>query len=100
MAARFKSTGAGKSGKPCARLTAPYRIARRDISRITDSVKRAVRSLWKFLRLVEMAPAWWTISSGLVLFRRAFRGYSLLLDRGAPGGCQGLPGGRGTPAHR
>src|SRR5437870_10702909 len=35
------SRGAGKSGNPCARLTAPYCIAWRVISRITDSVKCA-----------------------------------------------------------
>src|ERR1700719_993839 len=37
-AARLISAGAAKSGKPCERLTAPYRSARRVISRITDSV--------------------------------------------------------------
>src|ERR1700679_2193903 len=37
-AASFTSAGAGKSGKPCARLTALYSRARRFISRITDSV--------------------------------------------------------------
>jgi hypothetical protein len=35
------SSGAGKSGKPCERLTAPCLSASRVISRITDSVKRA-----------------------------------------------------------
>src|SRR5918998_189294 len=39
-AARFKSSGAGKSGKPCERLTAPCFKASRVISRMTDSVKR------------------------------------------------------------
>src|SRR5271165_2558476 len=37
-AARLISAGAGKSGKPCERLTAPCCNARRVISRITDSV--------------------------------------------------------------
>src|SRR5271156_4364865 len=37
-AARFISAGAGKSGKPCERLTALCCRARRVISRITDSV--------------------------------------------------------------
>ena len=32
------SSGAAKSGKPCERLTAPYFIASRVISRMTDSV--------------------------------------------------------------
>src|SRR5690349_12193981 len=37
-AARFISVGAGKSGKPCARLTPPWRAHSRVISRMTDSV--------------------------------------------------------------
>src|ERR1700682_2907276 len=40
IATRFMSSGAAKSGKPCERFTAPYFIASRVISRITDSVKR------------------------------------------------------------
>src|SRR5437762_10798107 len=40
MATRLMSSGAAKSGKPCERLTAPYFIASRVISRITDSVNR------------------------------------------------------------
>src|SRR5215204_421875 len=39
-AARLRSSGAGKSGKPCERLTAPCLSASRVISRMTDSVKR------------------------------------------------------------
>src|SRR5271170_3014306 len=39
-AARLISAGAGKSGKPCERFTALWRIAKRVISRMTDSVKR------------------------------------------------------------
>src|SRR5690242_20234956 len=39
-AASLISAGAGKSGKPWERLTAPWRSAKRVISRITDSVKR------------------------------------------------------------
>src|SRR5271163_219262 len=39
-AARLISAGAGKSGKPCERFTALWRIANRVISRMTDSVKR------------------------------------------------------------
>ena len=38
-AASLTSAGAGKSGKPCAKLTALCCRARRVISRITDSVK-------------------------------------------------------------
>src|SRR5579875_11158 len=43
-AARLISSGAEKSGKPCERFTALCAIARRVISRITDSVKRAAFS--------------------------------------------------------
>jgi hypothetical protein len=45
LAASFSSAGAGKSGNPWARLTAPLRSARRVISRMTDSVKNRV--LWE-----------------------------------------------------
>src|SRR5256885_1644378 len=38
IATRLMSSGAAKSGKPCERLTAPYFIASRVISRMTDSV--------------------------------------------------------------
>src|SRR5437762_12052918 len=38
IATRLMSSGAAKSGNPCERLTAPYFIASRVISRITDSV--------------------------------------------------------------
>src|SRR5450759_4758608 len=44
-AAVLISPGAAKSGKPCARLMALCRMASRVISRITDSVKPAVRRL-------------------------------------------------------
>src|SRR6266536_601311 len=42
-AAAFTSSGASKSGKPWARLTAPCSSASRVISRMTDSVNRSVR---------------------------------------------------------
>ena len=42
-AASFIGSGIGKSGKPCARLIAPYSFATRVISRITDSVKLSAR---------------------------------------------------------
>src|SRR5437867_3918093 len=41
LAASFIGRGAGKSGKPWARLTPPSRAHRPAISRITDSVNRA-----------------------------------------------------------
>jgi hypothetical protein len=48
-AASFITSGMGKSGKPCARLIAPYCWATRVISRMTDSVKLAVRAagIWR-----------------------------------------------------
>src|SRR5437867_915180 len=46
-AARFSSSGAAKSGNPCARLMASCSIACRVISRMTDSLKRSVLSLVK-----------------------------------------------------
>src|SRR3954468_6251828 len=39
--AALSSGGQAKSGKPCARLTAPAATARRFISRMTDSVNRS-----------------------------------------------------------
>src|SRR5713101_4858178 len=42
LAASLIAAGAGKSGNPCARLTAPVLSARRVISRMTDSVKNLV----------------------------------------------------------
>src|SRR5882724_11988261 len=46
-AASLRIEEAGKSGKPCARLTALCWIARRDISRMTLSLSEAARWLWK-----------------------------------------------------
>src|SRR5690554_2748529 len=43
QAASLMTSGAGKSGKPWARLMAPASLATRVISRITDSVKPCVR---------------------------------------------------------
>src|SRR5271170_7794695 len=54
-AARLISAGAGKSGNPCARLTALYCIACRVISRITDSVKCSTLSERKCLGWAETA---------------------------------------------
>ncbi len=39
QAASLISAGAAKSGKPCARFTASWRMASRVISRMTDSAK-------------------------------------------------------------
>src|SRR5712691_1938901 len=52
IATRLMSSGAAKSGKPCERLTAPYFIASRVISRITDSVNRlALCETWCCLEM-------------------------------------------------
>src|SRR5207253_10701806 len=50
IATRLMSFGAAKSGKPCERLTAPYFIASRVISRMTDSVN------WLALRETRRDP--------------------------------------------
>ena len=47
MAACFTNAGAGKSGKPCARLMASCSNASRVISRMTDSENTAVREAAK-----------------------------------------------------
>src|ERR1700722_17088465 len=57
-AARLMSAGAGKSGKPCERFTALWRIASRVISRITDSVKRS--ALEESFGLAAAARVGWT----------------------------------------
>ena len=49
QAASLSSPGAGKSGKPCARLIAPCRLATRVMSRMTDSVKVWVRTAVRWL---------------------------------------------------
>jgi hypothetical protein len=52
------SAGAEKSGKPCERLTAPYFIASRVISRITDSVNElALRDTWRRLEVIGVVMA-------------------------------------------
>jgi hypothetical protein len=55
-AASLISSGAGKSGKPCDRLTAPCRFASRVISRMTDSVKRAAFSDARTLTVLPEFP--------------------------------------------
>src|SRR3982751_4401299 len=61
-AASLSSGGHGKSGKPCARLTAPAATARRFISRMTDSVNRSARAeirgmAGSLMRVSRGAPA-------------------------------------------
>src|ERR1035441_364158 len=46
-AASLSAAGAGKSGKPCARVVAPWPMPRRVISRMTDSPNREMRRLRK-----------------------------------------------------
>src|SRR6266705_441478 len=55
-AARLISSGAGKSGKPWARLMAPCLIANRVISRMTDSVNDAALSETVILRAPIRSP--------------------------------------------
>src|ERR1700730_1527850 len=61
-AARLISAGAGKSGKPCDKLTAPYSKAWRVMSRITDSVKWATLELrrdfcWMAVSAIRRQPS-------------------------------------------
>ena len=58
-AASLSSGGQAKSGKPCARLTAPCSIACRFISRMTDSVKLAA--------FAEIRAASWRAVYGFAL---------------------------------
>src|SRR5450432_1851368 len=82
-AACLSASGAGKSGKPWARLMAPWRIARRVISRMTDSVNRRIRRLRKRER-TELA--------GVATFREYEKpGWDV--KRGGAGG-DGRPTGR------
>src|SRR5581483_12316605 len=67
IAAFFRSTGAGKSGNPCARLTALCIIARRVISRITDSVKLAVRSLRKVFAGAAKDMKLWSHARSIII---------------------------------
>src|SRR2546423_1273378 len=67
IATRLMSSGAAKSGKPCDRFTAPYFIASRVISRMTDSVNRlALRDTEACLEttgtliLIEIPEVDWT----------------------------------------
>src|SRR4051812_41229712 len=55
LAASFSSVGHGKSGKPCARFTAPRSRASRVISRMTDSVKVSALAL---IRTMGSRGAW------------------------------------------
>src|SRR5690348_3906775 len=66
-AASFTSAGAGKSGNPCARLTALYCSARRVISRITDSVKYSAFSESINRAVLAMLSAVGLASAGLVI---------------------------------
>src|SRR5213593_3403283 len=51
QAASLIAAGAAKSGNPWARLIAPWRRARRVISRITDSVKRPALAETRVIRM-------------------------------------------------
>src|ERR1700747_786025 len=72
-AASLTSGGAGKSGNPCARLTASYCNARRVISRMTDSVKYSAFSESMNLAVLAILSGVGRVSAGLVMliFERA-----------------------------
>src|ERR1700732_2766827 len=66
-AASLTSGGAGKSGNPCARLTASYCNAKRVISRITDSVKYSAFSESINLAVLAILSGVGFASAGLVM---------------------------------
>src|ERR1022692_110203 len=70
-AACLISAGAGKSGNPCARFTAPCSIACRVISRMTDSVKCPTLSLRKCLPGAEKRAPETAGASFLAVFARS-----------------------------
>src|SRR2546430_15786201 len=81
IATRLMSSGAAKSGKPCDRLTAPYFIASRVISRMTDSVNRlALRETRRETEgagvVIELA----TDEHGLAQIRKRRQLFHLLLS--------------------
>src|SRR5258708_39412470 len=68
-AASLTSAGAAKSGKPCERLTAPCFMARRVISRMTDSVNCSAFA--EIMRREICA----IFDSGLLIFLRHASGF-------------------------
>src|SRR4026207_497309 len=64
-AASLISSGAGKSGKPWARLTAPCATASRLVSRMTDSVNRSAFALIR----IEDTPAMRGVYGGRATLR-------------------------------
>src|SRR5205807_4030313 len=66
-AASLTSAGAGKSGNPCARLTASYCRAKRVISRMTDSVKYSAFSESINRAVLAILSAVGLASAGLVI---------------------------------
>ena len=63
FAACTSLAGGSQSGKPCARLIAPWRAATRDISRISDSVNTDVRVWTGGPRVVQVV---YTTATGQV----------------------------------
>src|SRR5438309_11276028 len=82
-AASLTSAGAGKSGNPCARLTASYCRARRVISRMTDSVKYSAfsESIWRAVLAILSGVG--LASAGLVIM--SFRNRERVYGRGPDG---------------
>src|SRR2546421_8353895 len=75
IATLLTSFGAAKSGKPWERLTAPYLIASRVISRITDSVNRlALRETRECLETAGVVMLLLEVEQQLVVIRRLGRG--------------------------
>src|SRR5690242_14195953 len=81
-AASLTSAGAGKSGNPCARLTASYCKAKRVISRITDSVKYSAFSESIKRAVLAILSGVGLASAGLVIrnFRKRERVYGRTPD--------------------
>src|SRR2546429_9375614 len=81
MATRLTSSGAAKSGNPCDRLTAPYFMASRVISRMTDSVNwLALRETRRETEGAGVVIALATDEHGLAQIRKRRQLFHLLLS--------------------
>ena len=95
-AASLISDGAGKSGKPCERLTAPCCCASRVISRMTDSVNRsalcdgATRDITRIVLRADLAQTarWPFAVNGALAFVGGLAAAALVLAI-ARGGAEG-----------
>src|SRR2546428_7713525 len=73
-AASLTASGAGKSGNPCARLTASYCKAKRVISRMTDSVKYSAFSESTDRAVLAILSAVGLASAGVIISFREREG--------------------------